>query len=392
MESGDQQPAEIAQPRAFSLRHKMIFLISLVVLIVIFISWYGYHNKKHKQPTKPPISVVSTKVQYKNVPVYLTALGSVIPTDTVTVRTQINGQLQKVLFREGQMVKQGEILALIDERPYQAQLTQFEGQLMRDKALLANAKIDLVRYQTLFQEDSVAKQVLDTQQSLVNQYEGAVISDEGQVQNARVNLIYCKLISPINGRVGLRLVDPGNYVQTSDTNGLFVINTVHPITVVFSLPEDNLPQIVPKLKDLKQFKVDAFDRTGKTLLATGTLLSLDNQIDPTTGTVKLKATFANKDDKLFPNQFVNIRLQVDDLQNAMVIPTAAVQLGSKGTFVYLVSHDETVSIQPVTTGVTYLDDTVILSGLDKQAEVITAGTDKLTHGSRVIVQNKREKS
>ncbi len=381
MDLGDNTQPEPVASHAF--RRKLIMLAGIVAGLLIFVFWFSHNNEQNKQPTKAPISVVSAAVHNRDVPVFLDALGSVTPTETVTVRTQINGQLQQVLFREGQMVKKNELLALIDERPYQAQLVQYEGQLARDAALLANAKIDLARYQKLYQEDSIAKQVLDTQQSLVNQYEGAVISDQGQVQSAKVNLLYCKLISPINGRVGLRLVDPGNYVQTSDANGLFVINTIHPITVVFSLPEDNIQKLLQKMKGSKPLPVTAFDRTGKTALAQGSLLTLDNQIDPTTGTVKLKANFANKDDALFPNQFVNIRLQIDELKNALVIPTAAVQLGAKGSFVYLLNDNHTVSIQPIETGVTYLDETVVLSGLTLDQQVIVQGTDKLTENSRV---------
>lgn len=383
MDLGDNiQPEPVAN---HGLRHKLVMLTGIIASLLIVFFWYSHNHKQRKQPTKNPISVVSAAVHHRDVPVFFDALGSVTPTATVTVRTQINGQLQQVLFREGQMVKKNELLALIDERPYQAQLVQFEGQLARDIALLANAKIDLARYQKLYNEDSIAKQVLDTQLSLVNQYEGAVISDQGQVQSAKVNLIYCRLISPINGRIGLRLVDPGNYVQTSDTNGLFIINTIHPITVVFSLPEDNIQKLLQKMKGSKPLPVTAFDRTGKTALAQGSLLTLDNQIDPTTGTVKLKANFTNKDDALFPNQFVNIRLQIDELKNALVIPTAGVQLGVKGPFVYLLTNEQTVTLQPITTGVTYLDETVVLSGLTLDQQIIVQGTDKLTENSRVQV-------
>ena len=364
-------------------RKKLAIGTGFIAIVLIVGFMFSKKNGKHKEPVKNPISVVTANVHTRDVPVYLNALGGVTPTETVTIRTQINGQLLKVFFKEGQMVKKGDLLALIDERPYLAQLTQFEGQLARDKALLANAKMDLERYQKLLSEDSIAKQVVDTQQSLVSQYEGAVLSDEGQVQSAHVNLIYTKILSPINGRVGLRLVDPGNYVQTSDANGLLVINNINPITVVFSLPEDNVPQVLRKVKTLKTIPVDAFDRTGKTKLAIGKLLTIDNQIDPTTGTVKLKATFDNKDDALFPNQFVNIRLQIDELKNALVIPTAAVQLGVKGSFVYRLNNEQTASIVPITTGVNNVDETVVLSGLSLDEKVIVEGTDKLTEGTKV---------
>jgi len=383
MDLGDQIPQGPASRLSFN--KKWVLSAALLGGLLLWYFWPSHNHKKNKQPIKTAISVVTANVHTRDIPIYLNALGGVTPTETVTVKTQINGQLLKVLFQEGQTVKKGEVLALIDDRPYLAQFTQFEGQLTRDKALLSNAKMDLERYQKLLTEDSIAKQMVDTQQSLVNQYEGAVISDEGQVQSARINLIYCKLISPINGRVGLRLVDPGNYVQTSDANGLFVINTIHPITVVFSLPEDNVPQVLKRVKTLKVVPVDAFDRTGKTLLASGKLLTLDNQIDPTTGTVKLKATFGNKDDTLFPNQFVNIRLQIDELKSALVIPTAGLQLGAKGSFVYGLHQDDTVKIQPVTVGATYLDETVVLSGITFDQKVIVEGTDKLTEGTKVQV-------
>lgn len=364
-----------------------VFLICLLSTL-----WYKHNDKKNPLSTKTEIAVVATQVKARDVPVYLNALGSVTPTETVTVRTQINGTLQKVLFKEGQSVKKGEVLALIDDRPYVASLTQATGQLARDQALLANAKSDLLRYQKLFTEDSIAKQVLDTQASLVKQYEGSVISDEGLVQSARVNLAYTKLISPIDGRVGLRFVDQGNYVQTGDTNGLFVINTIHPITVVFALPEDNVPQLLKRIKSIKELPVDAFDRQGATLVASGKLLTLDNQIDPTTGTVKLKATFDNQDDALFPNQFVNVRLQIEELKNALVIPTGAVQLGVKGSYVYRLNNDQTVSIQPITTGVSFVDDTVVLNGLTLKDKVIVEGTDKLTEGAKVKLNKPSLKS
>jgi len=388
MDLGYQTPHERT---GMSIGQKLAIGTVLLICLLSYV-WYQYNDKKNHQPPKPEISVVSTPVRSRDVPVYLNALGSVTPTETVLVRTQINGTLQKVLFKEGQSVKKGEVLALIDDRPYIAQLTQATGQLVRDKALLANAKSDLLRYQKLFAEDSIAKQVLDTQASLVKQYEGSVISDEGLVQSARVDLAYTKLISPIDGRVGLRLVDQGNYVQTSDTNGLFVINTIHPITVVFSLPEDNVPQVLQKIKLIKSLPVEAFDRQGKTLLSTGKLLTLDNQIDPTTGTVKLKATFDNTDDSLFPNQFVNIRLQIDELKEALVIPTSAVQLGVKGSFVYRLNSDQTVSILPITIGVTHLDDTVVLSGLAQDDIVIVEGTDKLTEGMKVKLNKPASKT
>ena len=260
-----------------------------------------------------------------------------------------------------------------------------KGQLARDKALLANAKLDLNRYQKLFRQDSVAKQTLDTQISLVKQYEGTVKSDQGLVETARVDLIYCRITSPIAGRVGLRLVDPGNFVQTTDPSGLVVINTINPITVVFSLPEDSLQQIMKPMNGDTKLKVEAYDRWQNKLLATGTLLAIDNQIDLTTGTVKLKAQFQNDDNSLFPNQFVNIRLLVNTLHDATVVPTAAIQHGVNGSFAYVANKDLTVKMTPLSVRAAVDDDTVVTTGVSPGETVVIEGTDKLTDGAIVTV-------
>jgi multidrug efflux system membrane fusion protein len=335
------------------------------------------------------VTVAKATAYKRNVPTYLKALGSVTPLDSVTVKTQINGQLVEVLFKEGQSVKKGDLLAKIDSRLYEAQLTQFEGQLERDRALLSNAELDLKRYEALYKQDSVSQQIFDTQKWLVKQYKGTVKADEGQVENARVNLIYCRIISPVEGRVGLRLVDPGNFVQTTDPTGLFVINTLQPITVIFSVPEDNIPQIMKKIAAGDPINVEAFNRSQNQLLATGKLLTIDNQVDPTTGTVKLKAEFSNEDNSLFPNQFVNARLLLDK-KDALVIPTAAIQNGSQGSFVYLLQKDSTVKVTPITSGVTVENETVVTEGLEAGQEVVTEGLDKLTNGAKVIVASGQE--
>lgn len=357
----------------------------LAVLLVVGAFFWLYHHLHSTQVQKPkkPLSVVLAVAQSADVPVMLSGLGSVIPTETVTVRTQINGQLLKVLFIEGQMVKEGDLLAQIDPRPFEAQLTQFEGELARDEALLANAKRDLKRYKTLYKQDSVSQQILDTQVSLVKQLEGTVKFDQGQIEATKLNLIYCKITAPISGRVGLRLVDPGNYVQTSDVNGIVVLNNINPITVVFTIPEDNLPQVMEQIRAGKLLEAKAYDRAQDKLLAEGTLLTVDNQIDPTTGTIKLKAQFQNENNSLFPNQFVNIRLLVDTLENATVIPTSAIQNGSQGTYVFVVHNKSIVKILPVVVSVANGDNTVVKSGLFPGQSVVIEGVDKLTDGAKI---------
>lgn len=359
--------------------------LAIMALAVIIISIRIAYNNNHQKHERPGIPVVTAVARSSNVPIYISALGGVTPTYSVTVRTQINGQLQQVLFKEGQLVKKGDVLAQIDPRPYQAQLMQYQGQLARDTALLANAQLDLKRYQELWKEDSVAKQTLDTQASLVKQYQGAIQVDQGLIANTQLNLTYTRIVSPIDGRVGLRLVDPGNYVQVSDTSGLVVINTLNPITVVFTIPEDNVPDVTSQINAGKTLTVEAYDRTQNKLLATGTLLTIDNEIDPTTGTVKLKASFNNSDNRLFPNQFVNVKLLVKTLSNATLVPTAAVQNGSQGTYVFILNKDNTVTITPVTVGITVNDDTVINTGVIPGQTVITEGTDKLINGSTVTL-------
>lgn len=363
---------------------KLIALVCGILLILCLLYWIFYpsKNKLHSHP----ITVVVASAKKADVPVFLSALGAVTPTDSVTVKTQINGKLEKVFFKEGQMVRAKSLLAQIDPRPYIALINQYEGQLIRDKALLENARIDLQRYENLWQQDSVAKQILDTQRWLVKQYEGTVKSDEGLLQTARVNLDYTRIVTPINGRVGLRFVDPGNFVQTSDPNGLFIINNIHPVDVVFTLAEDYVPQVMKQIKAGKKMAVKAFDRTQKQLLAVGVLSTIDNQIDSTTGTVKLKAEFQNKDDSLFPNQFVNVQLMVNKLKGAILVPTPGIQHGVKGNYVFaLDSNKKVVQIKPVEIGVNFEDETVVTSGIKEGDIIVVEGTDKLTDGAEVKV-------
>jgi multidrug efflux system membrane fusion protein len=284
------------------------------------------------------------------------------------------------------MVNQGDVLALIDPRPFQVQLTQAEGQMARDQALLKNAQVDLERYRVLWKEDSIQKQQLDTQEALVRQYEGVVKTDQGQIDNAKLQLIYCRITSPITGRVGLRLVDPGNIVHANDTNGLLVITQLQPITVVFPIPEDNLPMVLGKVKAGQQLPVEAFDRGETRKLAEGTLLTLDNQVDPSTGTVRFKAIFANKNDELFPNQFVNAHLLVDVKAGATVVPASATQRGPRGTYVYVVKTDNTVSQRLIEMGETQRGQTVIRSGISPGERVVVDGAERLRDGAKVEVK------
>ena len=317
------------------------------------------------------------------------ALGTVTPLANVTVRTQISGIMQKILFTEGQNVHQGDSLAQIDPRPYEAALQQMQGNLRRDQASLADAQLDLKRYEGLVKEDSIAQQQLDTQRALVDQLKGTIESDEGQLKTAQVNLIYTHIISPVTGRVGLRQVDPGNYVTPGDTNGIVVINQLQPITVIFPIPEDNVPALMPRLQAGIPLGVEAYDRTNSAKLADGKLLTVDNQIDVTTGTVKLRALFDNADSALFPNQFVNVQLLQELLQNQIIMPNSAVRRGAPNgvvsTFVYVVNADHKVAVRPVTLGVVDGERVAVAKGLNAGEMVVTEGGDRLRDGAEVLL-------
>lgn len=337
-----------------------------------------------------PVPVVVAKVTRSSIPVYLNGLGNVTAFYTVTVKSRVDGQIMKVDFNEGDLVHEGQVLIEIDPRPYQVQLEMAEGTLARDQALLNNSKLDLQRYQTLLAQDAIPKQQLDTQTALVAQYEGNIKQDEANIDSAKLNLTYAKVTAPITGVVGLRQVDPGNIVHASDSNGMIVITQLQPISVLFTIPEDSLPQVTQKLRAGAHLPVDAYNRDNSKKVASGMLVTLDNQIDSTTGTSKLKAVFANTDNALFPQQFVNIRLLVDTLGNQQVVPNVAVQNGQQGTFVYVVDDDSRVHLKPVQVGITTETSSQILNGLTDGDRVVVDGTDRLIEDARVRVRKAGE--
>ncbi len=329
--------------------------------------------------------VSASAVERVDLPVHYNALGTVTAFNTVVVRSRVDGELVKVLFEEGQRVKAGDLLAVIDPRSYRAALDEAEGTLQQNQAQLRNAEIDLQRYRDLFAEDSIAKQTLDTQQALVNQYRGTLKANQASVDQAKLNLQFSQVRAPIGGRLGLRQVDVGNQISAGDTAGLVVITQVQPINVVFSLPEPQLPLIRQQLASGKPLPVEAFDRNQQMALASGALASIDNQIDISTGTLKLKARFDNRDEALFPNQFVNVRLLAQTLPQVLVISANAVQRGSQGSFVYVLDGDNRVSMRTVTLGVTAQERLQVLSGLEAGERVVTEGVDRLRDGMQVKV-------
>jgi multidrug efflux system membrane fusion protein len=368
-----------------------------VVLVLILLVGAGIVYLRQRSPKEqpaargrpgggqPPLMVSTATAQKGDIGVYVNALGVVTPVNTVSVKSRVDGQLVKVHYVEGQIIHQGDPLLEIDPAPFQAALTQAEGQLARDTALLENARLDLDRYKEALSKNAIPKQQLDTQVSVVHQYEGAVRLDQGQIDNARVQLAYSYIKAPITGRVGLRLVDAGNIVHANDTGPLVTITQVEPITVIFSVAEDYLPQIQVQLRQGKQLTVDALDRAQQIRIGTGTLQTLDNQIDTTTGTIKLKAQFPNEDLALFPNQFVNARLLVDTHHGVTLVPNPAIQHNAQGAYAYLLKPDQTVAVQPVTVGTT--DGTVSeVEGLDPGAIIVTDNFNRLVEGAKVIVR------
>jgi membrane fusion protein, multidrug efflux system len=361
----------------------------LIVVAAGASGWWFYGRQPAPQSTRVnpyanAMPVVDAPAVIGDIDITLNALGTVTSLATVTIKSQISGYLIRVAYQEGQVVKKGDLLAEIDSRPYELALQNAQGAIERDQAMLQSAELDLKRYQDLAKTNAIPRQQLDQQVALVAQDRGNVLSDQAQIDTQKLNIIYCHIIAPVSGRVGLRLVDQGNYVTPGDATGLVVITQFQPITVIFPVAEDNLPQIVKRLNDVKSLPATAFDRTGAVKLAVGELKTLDNQIDTTTGTLKLRAEFANEDSTLFPNQFVNIQLLVDTLHGATVVPTAAIQRGAPGTFVYLLNADRTVTVKPVTLGPSNGERVAIQSGLAVGDRVVIDGADKLRNGARVV--------
>jgi membrane fusion protein, multidrug efflux system len=378
----------VSRPRRSRLR-PFLWLLLLTAIVAAAIWYVPRHGRQSKDAGRPApaasVPVGVSPVEKGDMPVTLSQLGTVTPLAVVTVKTQINGYLVQVAFREGQMVKRGDFLAQIDPRPYQVALEQAQAQLAKDQALLKNARLDLQRYNTLVAQNSIARQTRDTQESLVGQYEAAVQADQAQIDAQKLNLTYCRIISPVDGRVGLRQVDAGNYVQTSDPNGIVVVTQLHPISVIFTLAEDNVPTVMSRVRSGATLAVSAYDRSGTSEIAKGKLDTLDNQIDPTTGTLKLRAIFDNDEETLFPNQFVNVKLLVDTLHNASIVPVSSVQRGAPGTFVYVTKPDQTVAVRNVKLGPGDGQRVAVLSGLEPGEQVVSDGADRLRDGAKITV-------
>jgi multidrug efflux system membrane fusion protein len=393
-------PADFEQPRRSRSRWGL-WVIGLVV--VLGLTYWYFHSGKNGSDSQGVagrgpaghgqggpdgdqnqiVPVVVATASKGDLPVFFNGLGTVTAYNTVTVRSRVDGQIVKINFTEGQMVREGDSLVEIDPRPYQVQLEQAEGQLAKDQAQLRDVQVDYERYQQLFKAGVIPKQQVDTQQAQVGQFLGAIKADQGVIDNAKLQIAYSHITAPISGRVGLRLVDMGNIVHANDTTGLLVITQLQPIAVIFSLPQDQLSQVIGKMHGAGPLPVEAYDRDNSTKVATGKLLTIDNQIDTTTGTYKLKAVFSNERDTLFPNQFVNVHLLVDTKRNVTIVPTTAIARGPQGTYVYQTQNDSTVKIQPVTVTLTSGNSVAVGSGLRPGDSVVIDGQDKLQDGSKI---------
>ncbi len=362
-----------------------VIVLAVLAAIVALILWHPWGSGRRAPRAMPPSPVGIAAAGTSDMPIIDAGLGTVTPLATVTVQSQIAGIMQTIGFTEGQLVHRGDFLAQIDPRPYQALLDQARGTLAHDQGLLAQAQNDLKRYATLNRQDSISRQQVDDQRFLVQQYQGSVAADQGAVQTQMVNLAFCHIVSPVDGRVGLRQVDAGNYVTTALTNGIVVVTQLQPISVIFTVPEDAITAIQKRLAAGAKLSVAAWDRSDTTLLATGTLETIDNQIDTTTGTVRLRAIFDNASGLLFPNQFVNARLLVDTVRGAVTIPNAGLQSGAPGNFVYLLNADDTVSVRPVKVGIADSNLTQITSGLNVGDKIVIDGADRLRDGMHVMV-------
>lgn len=389
-----------SQSRAMVVRqqsgsHWWMLVVFLLIVGVCALGWFVYKRVKETSALAAgagagarnrAINVVTAKVQRGDMDIYLQGLGTVVPLNTVTVRSRVDGQLMKINFTEGQLVHQGDLLAQIDPRPFQAQLAQANGQLAKDQASLKDAQLQLTRYQQLLKQNfSVTQQQVDTQAALVQQLQGSIESDQGQIDNANVQIGYCNIQAPLTGLVGLRLVDPGNIVHATDTNGLLVINQVQPISVIFTIPEDQIEQVLENGNDGRGLVVDAFDANFKTRSATGQVLAMDNQADPTSGTIRIKASFPNENNVLYPNEFVNTKLLVKTMRGAVIVPSEAVQYGPDNmTFAWVLKGDDTVELRDIKVGPTEGNQTVVLQGLTPDESVVTEGVDKLQNGTKVM--------
>lgn len=380
----------IQQARSFMMSGRVpkwawALFAALVTTLVIWRPWTGSRNVSTREIRSAiPVSVASAAK--KDIPITLTALGTVTSLATATVKSQISGYLTEIHFAEGQMVKKGDLLAQVDPRPYQATLAQYEGQREKDQALLDNARRDLKRYQTLISQDSTSRQTLDTAAATVRQYEGTVRSDQGQIDAQKLNIAYCRITSPVEGRVGLRQVDVGNYVTPSDSSGIAVVTQLDPISVLFTLSEDSLRLLMPRLKAGASLQVTAYDRTNTEKLAEGTLQTVDNQIDTATGTIKLRAVFDNAEATLFPNLFVNVTLHVNTLHDVVVVPSSAVLTGIPGTYTYLLNADSSsVVLRKITTGPSAEGYVSVTSGLAEGDRVVIDGADHLSDGAKVRI-------
>jgi multidrug efflux system membrane fusion protein len=380
-----------ARPRRRSWLRVILWLVLLAVIVAAAAIYLPrlVHKPSPGRPGRAtsagatPVGVATA--QKGDMPVTLSGLGTVTPLAVVTVKTQINGYLMSVGFEEGQHVKKGDFLAQVDPRPYQVALEQAQAQLAKDQATLKDAELDLKRYNTLVAQNSIATQTRDTQVATVGQDRAQIALDQAQIDTQKLNLTYTHIISPVTGRVGLRQVDAGNYVQTSDANGIVIVTQLQPISVIFTLPEDSLPAVLKQYHAGVSMQTTAYDRTGATQLAIGKLDTIDNQIDTTTGTVKLRAIFDNSDESLFPNQFVNIKLLVDTLRNTVLVPTSAIQRGAPGTFVYIVKPNDTVGVQKVKLGPGNGQHLAILSGLQAGDKVVDDGADRLKDGAKITI-------
>jgi len=394
-----EEDSDVPRPATTRGSGRLWIIVFALACLIGLGAWIAHGRQGRVQPAKPaptaggqqprPVPVVVTPVRTGDLSVYLTALGSVTSLNTVTVKSRVDGQLLKTHFTEGQVVHAGDLLAEIDPRPFQAQLTQAEGQLARDQANLANARLDLERYQRLAAQEMIARQQLDTQQMVVNQAEAAMKMNAGSIDAIKLLLTYCRITAPISGRVGLRLVDAGNMIKAADPGGLVVITQLEPIALVFSVPEDSLRPILKRFRSGISVAVDAYDREGRRKIATGTLAAIDNQIDPTTGTVRMKAAFENKDGALYPNQFVNARVLIDVLHDALLAPAEAIQRGPQGAFVYVVKPDKVVQLRRVQVGPAEAGTVSLKEGVATGEALVVDGAEKVQDGARVDATSRK---